>query len=315
MPDTPELSDAKRALFEKYLRGDLAMSASAIAERIQQYSTPKPTDTSLVPVIPIQTSGSKRPFFYLHPHIEGGAFYSFNLVHHLGLDQPFYVLDPYKFDDLQVPPTLEVMATAYIETMRTIQPEGPYLLGGFCGGCLIAYEMAQQLTAAGQAVDLLFMIEAIDGPAPFKYVFPKLTRSFISVIGNLLRLSLDQQLNLFLYLRHLPRLRHSHYRNLPGFSLLPTANALRQDWLSLFVWVISAYDYRPYRGKVTYLWASEKPSEFKVRRGDVAPAKEIENLVTPGTHITCRTTYVRETAEHLRACLEKVYADSSLDPA
>src|SRR5438132_12193046 len=82
--------------------------------------------TSLVAV---QPSGSRRPFFYLHVHWQGGAFYCFTLARGLGVDRPFYVLDPYRFDDLPEPPTVEVMAADYIKLLREVQAEGPYLLG------------------------------------------------------------------------------------------------------------------------------------------------------------------------------------------
>src|SRR5438270_10688654 len=108
MSQTPELSEAKRALLEKYLRGELtqtATAAGAITLRTQESSTP--LTESRVSLVPIQTDGSKRPFFYLHVHWEGGAFYCFTLAFDLGQDQPFYVLEPYKFDGLRVPPTIE----------------------------------------------------------------------------------------------------------------------------------------------------------------------------------------------------------------
>ena len=114
--------------------------------------------------MPVQTQGSKRPIFYLHVHWIGGAFYSFTLAHHLGPDQPLYIIDPYRFDGLQVPPTIETMAASYIKTMRDVQPEGPYFLAGFCAGGLIAYEIAQQLRVQGQAVDLLVLIDPMAGP-------------------------------------------------------------------------------------------------------------------------------------------------------
>src|SRR5215469_15260085 len=112
-----------------------------------------------VSLIPVQKNGSRRPFFYMHVHWIGGAFYSFTLAHDLGADQPLYVIDPYKLDGLPVPPTIEAMAAAYIQAIRAVQPEGPYLLGGFCAGGLLAYEIAQQLRADGQEVDLLVLID------------------------------------------------------------------------------------------------------------------------------------------------------------
>jgi len=86
----------------------------------------------------VQTVGSKRPFFFLHGDFRRGAFYCFPLARDLGSDQPFYALEPYSFDGLQVPPTLEAMAAAHIKLLRIVQPEGPYLLGGYCNGGLVA---------------------------------------------------------------------------------------------------------------------------------------------------------------------------------
>src|SRR5204862_4362171 len=116
MPRTPELSDAKRALLEKYVRGELPRGAPTMrgsTVRSQDRATPASAPDSRVSLIPVQPSGSRRPFFYLHVHWIGGAFYSFALAHTLGADQPLYVIDPYRFDGLRVPPTIEAMAAAY----------------------------------------------------------------------------------------------------------------------------------------------------------------------------------------------------------
>ena len=51
------------------------------------------------------------------------------------------------------------MATAYLAEIREVQPEGPYMLGGYSGGGLVAFEMAQQLTAAGEKIALLVMFD------------------------------------------------------------------------------------------------------------------------------------------------------------
>ena len=205
MPDIPELSQAKRALLEKYLRGEppkRATTTSSITCSKQESSTAtSPTDSRLS-LIPFQTSGRRLPFFYIHVHWIGGAFYSFALAHDLGSDQPLYVIDPYKFDGLQVPPTIEGIAAAYIKSIRTVQPEGPYLLGGFCAGGLIAYEIAQQLRAEGQAVKLLVLIDPMAGPIRFIRVLG----SFIRRIGDLIRLPSGKQLDWFLRIRYISRI-------------------------------------------------------------------------------------------------------------
>jgi amino acid adenylation domain-containing protein len=192
-------------------RGENDGSVSEYGASATQRQEEKGSRTTIVPV---QTGGSKQPFFFLHGDFLKGAFYCFPLARHLGLDQPFYALEPYNFDGLEVPPTLEVIAAAHLEALRSIQPEGPYLLGGFCNGALVAYEMAWQLHAQEETVDLLILID------PDLVGHCRQTRRIINRLGKLLRLSESKQLYWFLwqqhmykYLQHVYRyLRFPHYR-------------------------------------------------------------------------------------------------------
>lgn len=304
MPDTSEISEVKLALLEKCLRGDLPQTP--MPTNTQRSSVPLSYAEARVPVVPIQTGGSKRPLFYLHVHVIGGAFYNFTLAHELGPDQPFYMLDPYMFNNnKELPPTLETMAAAYIESLRTVQSEGPYLLAGFCGGGIIAFEMAQQLHAQGQKVDLLILIEPGDGPAPHRLLWRKFCGGVIRRFGTLIRISTDKQLELFLRLRIVLRLLKQPYKIKTIFSLFQSTEALREDWLSVFVWIISQYKTRQYPGKVTYFWAREEPKYIRTWWGKVAEAKELEVYLIPGTHYTCRTEHLHELAEYLKMCLNK----------
>src|SRR5438132_2261917 len=192
MSDTTELSEAKRALLEKYLRGDLPQTTMALGNthRHAKAEVAGPRES----VVPIQTSGSKLPFFFLHGDWISGAYWCFSLAHALGADQPFYALEPYSFDGLPVPPSLETMATAHLKSMRSVQPEGPYLLGGFCNGGLLAYEMARQLHTQGHRVDLLVLMD------PMGLVYPlhnRLANGLITLFGSLMRLDQEKQLNLY----------------------------------------------------------------------------------------------------------------------
>jgi amino acid adenylation domain-containing protein len=102
----------------------------------------------------------KRPLFLVHA-AGGGMMCYADLVRHLGASQPCYGLQARGLDGDQEPDTqIEVMARSYIELLRTAQPQGPYLLGGWSLGGVIAFEMAQQLTAQGQAVALLVLIDS-----------------------------------------------------------------------------------------------------------------------------------------------------------
>ena len=56
---------------------------------------------------------------------------------------------------------MEEMAAEYVAAVREIQPQGPYLLGGWSAGGLVALEMAQQLLAQGEPIHMLALLDTI----------------------------------------------------------------------------------------------------------------------------------------------------------
>ena len=105
-------------------------------------------------VVPLQPHGTRPPLFLIHA---GGGYVFFYraLATQLGVDQPVYAIraetpvdrlgNP--FDDC---PSVEALATQYIAHIRTIQPKGPYAIGGACFGGLVGFEIARQLAAQGE---------------------------------------------------------------------------------------------------------------------------------------------------------------------
>jgi amino acid adenylation domain-containing protein len=112
------------------------------------------------PLVPLHTSGTRIPFFCIHP-VGGNVMCYVALARLLGEDQPFYGLQSQGLDDERAPLTdLASMATAYVAAMRQVQPEGPYLMGGWSMGGVVAFEMAAQLRQAGQRVALLALMDS-----------------------------------------------------------------------------------------------------------------------------------------------------------
>ncbi|SRR5579885_2345711 len=313
--DIPELSPAKRALLEKYLREAACGAASsgrptlAPTQETPDSAGPRPS------VVALQTAGTRRPLFYIHIHAQGGAFYCFHLARELGPDQPFYVLEPFRSAELRAMPSFEAMAAAYVASLRTIQPAGPYQLVGFCGGGLIAFEMAHQLHAQGQEVDLLVMIEPRAGPDLFRMLGPRVIGGLVRRASALLRLPSCRHMDAFLSLLHMYRflrvrvLHPAHYRDLHArgmldLPLIPRAEVLHQNWIGIFIWLTSQYRPRPYPGKLTYLWSQEEPSNRRAGKwGRVTDASEVAIHRIPGTQTTCRTEHLHDLAKQLRACL------------
>jgi thioesterase domain-containing protein len=87
-----------------------------------------------------------------------------HLAHLIGTDRPCYGLQARGlYGDTAPHETFEEMARDYLKEIRTVQPGGPYLLGGFSGGGIAAYEIARQLLAEGEEVSHLVML---DTPLP-----------------------------------------------------------------------------------------------------------------------------------------------------
>ena len=109
--------------------------------------------------------GPKTPFF-LVAGMFGNVLNLRHLAHLVGSDRPFYGLQARGlFGDEDPHRTIEAAATDYIAEMRQVQPHGPYMVGGFSGGGITAYEIAQQLKAAGEEVSAIVML---DTPLPVR---------------------------------------------------------------------------------------------------------------------------------------------------
>ena len=106
----------------------------------------------------IQPNGDRVPFFCVHGD-EANHF----LPRYLGGEQPFYGFFHQGEDGRRIKYTgVEEIARHFISEMRSARPRGPYMLGGYSFGGIVAYEMAQQLTAAGQEVALLALFDTYD---------------------------------------------------------------------------------------------------------------------------------------------------------
>jgi amino acid adenylation domain-containing protein len=115
------------------------------------------------PLVELQKGGgTKRPLFLVHP-VGGSVFCYLQLARALGADQPVYGLQYPDDDSAAAPASLEELAGRYLNELRAVQPAGPYRLGGWSMGGVVAFEMARQLAANGEEVEQLAVL---DVPAP-----------------------------------------------------------------------------------------------------------------------------------------------------
>ncbi len=106
-------------------------------------------------LVPVQPTGSKPPFFWIH-----GDSSSVFLSQHLGVDQPLYLLTHQSEDGRPARFTeVKTIAEYYLDEMRTVQKTGPFFIGGYSFGGIVALEIAQQLRQVKEEVGLLVLLD------------------------------------------------------------------------------------------------------------------------------------------------------------
>lgn len=204
-------------------------------------------------LVPIQPRGARRPLFCVHG-AGGGVLHLERLGAHLGTDRPFYGFQAAGVDGRTEPhASIEAMTHAYVEELRLVQPRGPYLLSGYCGGGTVALEMAQRLVAEGEEVKLLAMFDTYRPGLDVSQALKDLRRRALAQSGAAYLLGGVG--------RRLGRVAHSLGEGLE-ISLhrargSPVPHELRDAWLTRsFFRAVSRYQPRPYDGKLTLFRAS-----------------------------------------------------------
>ena len=137
-----------------------ARSVEQLAELLRGEATAPPPFV----LAPIRSTGHKRPLFLLaRPNVNMLGYVA--LSRHIDPERPIYGLQYQYADERELgrPYTeaeYERWARSYIETIRLIQPHGPYLIGGMCEGALVAFTMTRLLEQAGERVAMLFTLDA-----------------------------------------------------------------------------------------------------------------------------------------------------------
>jgi len=145
-----------------------APTLEALAEAVAQKTAPQKT-VSLGPsstLVPLKSSGDKPPLYCIHPDHGLVLFYQ-ALANRLPPGQPVYGVQSVGIEDGEAPLTsLEDMAARYLRDIKRFQPDGPYHLGGYSLGGVLAAEMARQLHQGGEQVGLLALFDTY---APVAY--------------------------------------------------------------------------------------------------------------------------------------------------
>ena len=232
-------------------------------------------------VLALQPKGTRNRIYWMH-YLSGG------LAKLMGDDQPFLVvrLMAEDFASLGETPTLERIAACHVHKILSTQADGPYTVGGFSLAGLLAFEVAQQLRAAGHEVSLLIML---DPPSPsysesLRQLSPKLSQPGY-VLKRVARLGLKSSLS---------RMRKRVFE--PLTPLLEGGSPRTEVGIGqrLIDTGVSVYQPKRYDGRVLLLLASERPPDI-----DVLPGWQ--TLVPSGLHTQYLDGYHEELTKGLSA--------------
>ena len=261
-------------------------------------------------LVPVKAGGAGRPFFCVHGG--GGGVLSYRaLADHLGPHRPVWGLQAHGHERADGHRAgVADMARTYLAAVRAEQPAGPYHLGGHSFGALVAFEMAQQLVAAGEAVGLLAILD-YPGPGARVTKWDKLRWHRI-VLSQLewkdrlgyVRSNLKRRL---VRSRLVPR-RVKLYLKGTGRPGRTTAQ-WRLDMFERNLAAISEYRVLPYPGRLTLfrakLGAPAIHADPAGGWGGVA-AGGVEVYDVGGRHMEMfREPHVRGLGEALRGCLDR----------
>lgn len=268
--------------------------------------------SSLVPIQPIGTG----PAFFCAAGMGGNPLNLRALALNMGIDQPFYALQPQGLDGMsKLHQTVPQMAAHYIMEIRRKQPTGPYYLGGYSGGGVVAFEMAKQLVATGERIGGLVFLDSVAPGIVMPTTLDKLDNYFTGLrqkgLGhafNVARGAANRRMEMVATLARKPlrRLFPYHYR----------LENIADTWNEAF----AAYQPTPYAGEAmlfrasTGLVAGVDIGHFNGWEGLILGNIEVNE--SPGDHTSmCEQPHVRVLARRLRSYLHRQVRDNMVQNA
>jgi amino acid adenylation domain-containing protein len=312
--DTFQVDLPVRRLFE-------APTIAQLAKVIEQLTVEDNTVADETPIlVKIQGKGAAAPFFCVHP-VGGHVFCYADLAEALGEEQPFYAvqaLGPERIDESLA--TIEGIANLYLQEIRNVQPRGPYFLGGWSIGGVIAWQMTKQVRLEGEAVGMLALI---DTNLPLKNrsgenaeEIPPLTafaldlcqllgKDYREVAERFLRLNEGQQYEMI-------------FSELQSAGVLPQDPTLAERRLKDFYHVFQRnarasreYQLTPMEQEIVVCEASEREPAGHLSEQWADWAAKVDSLTIPGNHYTIlKQPNVSVLAGHLRSALQNAKVES-----
>jgi thioesterase domain-containing protein/acyl carrier protein len=256
-----------------------ASTVAALAELLEKPSAPR------VPALVTLKPGTSDPPVFITHGLGGTVMDFFQVLKYIRTPRAIHGMQAQGIDGVEEPfDSIENMARYSLEAVRTLQPHGPYLLIGYSLGGLVTLEMAQQLTAVGEKVALLAMLDS----------YPHVSR--VSA-GQRIRLAIQT-------IRYRSSLKGIVNGNLSASDgrLSTTMQRFRENARV----ALERYHPRFYRGTIRFVRASiptDFPADPAAIWGHLAKEFLVESV--PGDHLGIMTTHYEELANALSRYLKE----------
>lgn len=261
-------------------------------------------------------AGTRRTLFFLHGSIRGGGFYCRELAAAVGPDQPIIAIRPHTMRHGALP-SIEAMAADTVALIKRSTPHGPYVVGGYCNGGLVAFEVARQLRARGDDVAHVVLIDVPDVARGVHTACALVQRG-----GALLRVDAQLRARLCAQVARWPHhqrrfrassakhqfvaqriarlLRASPRATADGPAREPVPDVQLDAWIRL----TEAHVPGHYDGRLTLLATRpDDPADGPRGRSWIGRATHVEIRPIPGRHLTCLTEHLANTAATFAAVL------------
>jgi acetoacetyl-CoA synthetase len=265
----------------------------------------QPTGLRFPPLVLLKDGSAETPLFITHG-LGGSVIDFFQVVKHIRTPHPIQGMQAKGIDGTEEPfDRIEDMAQFYLDAIRQVQPHGPYLLAGYSLGGLVTLEMAQRLTAVGEKVALLAML---DSYPDIRYLSLAqrarvVTRLATRRATTTMKLPVGEAVSLMIC----PSRRRSpapkvSYQPPVNVSLSPALQRAREcAYLAL-----TRYKPRFYAGRIKFVRA-EIPTDFPADPAAVWAhlADEFEVETVPGDHLGIMSTHYEKLASAISRYVEE----------
>jgi len=240
-------------------------------------------------LVAIQPDGSRTPLFCVH-----GDEANHYLPKYLGTDQPFFGFMHQGEEGLRITYTsVETIAAHYITELKHFRQVGPYNLAGYSFGGLVAYEMARQLTRAGDSVPMVILLDTY-APKPFTEIMGQ-ERKFHEPVKNFVMRSIIS------FFRAIHKPLPTQLRN---FHVIDTYDR-----------AISEYVAKDHSGSVTVIKADGSPGTADMGWKDLVKG-DLHLRTCIGDHYSMiKEPHVKQLAEVMRSEMDVLQKKSAVDMA